>query len=618
MGLVLQSGMRRLFIALLLCVATAAYAQPVRGVIVKLRTAADATGREAPQAQRERVASVARDAGVSLHSHDAVGSRGHYLMRLPAAQQGATLETTLRRLRLHPDVLAVEPDVLLKPMAAPNDPSFAAQWHLQAPASFAGAMNAVGAWNTTTGTAAITVAVLDTGIRPHPDLAGRYWPGYDFVSEVDFANDGNGRDADPSDPGDWISAADAANPVFAGCSQANSSWHGTFIAGIIAAATNNGSFTSGITWNTKILPVRVSGKCGAFLSDILDAMRWAAGLSVAGVPANPNPARIINLSFGGDAACSASYQDVINEVTAAGTLVVVAAGNDSTLAKRPADCANVLAVGASNQQGTKASYSNVGPTIALIAPGGVTTSSVTSTGIISLGNSGTTSPGADNVTAKQGTSFSAPMAAGVAALMLAVNPSLSPAQLIARMKAGVRSHVFNVFLPNCSTSFAGSCNCNTSVCGAGLLDAPQAVTQAQAPAAVIAAVPTPLPGATISLDGRSSAASLGGASITAYAWSLQSGPSVTLLNAANAQASAALPGTAGTFVFKLRVTDSLGRSGEDSITVTSVAPVVVTTPSAGSSGGGGGGSVGWLWGLGLWAVALLSYRRAKRGPATGV
>ena len=605
----LQSGMRRFLFACLLCLcclpfAATAQTQPVRGLIIKLKPA-EGSQRETSQAVRERVAGVALGAGVALHSHDPIGSRGHHLMRLPAAQQGQALEATMRRLRLHPDVLAVEPDVRLMPMAVPNDPVYTQQWHLQAPSLFTGAINAAAAWNLTTGTTAITVAVLDTGIRPHPDLVGRYWPGYDFVSEVDFANDGNGRDPDPTDPGDWVSGADQSNAVFAGCSRVNSSWHGTFIAGLIAAATNNGSNGAGVDWNAKILPVRVSGKCGALLSDILDAMRWAAGLSVAGVPANPNPARIINLSFGGDSPCTASYQDVINEVTAAGVLVVVAAGNESGLARRPADCANVLAVGAVVQQGTKASYSNVGPTIGLVAPGGVTTSTVTSTGVISTANSGTTVPVSDSMTAKQGTSFSAPLAAGVASLMLAYNPALSPAQLIARMKAGVRPHAFNVFLPSCSTSFAGSCNCNTSVCGAGLLDAAAAVQQAGAPAAVIAAIATPLPGATINLDGRGSAA-VGGSSITAYAWSQVSGASVTLLNASSAQASAALPTAVGTFVFKLRVTDSLGRIGEDTITVTSVAPVV-----AGASGGGGG-ATGWFWGAGLWLLALAAFATGRR------
>ncbi len=620
----LQSGMRRLFCFLLLCTCLHGWAQPVRGVIVQLKAApANSAARESPQAATERehgrMAGVAREAGVKHLRHAGVGSPGHHLLRLPEAQQGEALQATLRRLRLHPDVLAVEPDVLLKPLAVvPNDPSFAGQWHLQT--AYTGTMNAQAAWARTTGTAAITVAVLDTGIRPHPDLAGRYWPGYDFVSEVDIANDGDGRDADPTDPGDWITSADLRNPVFSGCSVRASSWHGTFIASLIAANSNNGVGVAGVNWNAKILPVRVSGKCGAPLSDILDAMRWSAGLPVAGVPANPNRAQVINLSFGGDAPCSAAYQDVIDEVTAAGTLVVVAAGNDGSTAKRPADCAKVMAVGATIQSGTKAPYSNVGPTLALMAPGGITGGSasfpITATAILSASNSGTTASVADIYGTKQGTSFSAPLAAGVASLMLAVNPSLSPAQLVARMKAGVRAHGFNPFAPTCNSfGSANECNCTVAVCGAGLLDADLAVQQALSPAAVIAAVPAaPLPSTSVALDGRASAATAG-ASIVSYAWTQTAGSANTLLNANAALAQAALPGTAGTYVYTLKVTDSQGRTGEDTVTVTSVAPVVLTVPSAATSGGGGG-ALDWFWAGCLGVLALCCYLKRSDSQKT--
>jgi serine protease len=613
---VLKSRMFRCFHllwpALLLAFSFQAGAQPVRGLIVKLKPDAEASGaRESAQAVRDRLASAARGAGLGLYQQRSVGN-AHQLVRLARPLEGAALERIISSLRQNPDVASVEPDVLMKRLAMPNDTYYASsQWNLQAPSAYAAAINMPPAWDRSTGSAGITVAVLDTGIlKAHPDLQGRYWPGYDFVSEVEYANDGDGRDPDPSDPGDWVSSADktASPALFGSCKVEASSWHGSFIAGQIAAVTNNAMGIAGITWNGMVLPVRVSGKCGAFLSDILDAMRWAAGLSVSGVPNNPNPARIINLSFGGDIACTASYQDVINEVTAAGALVVVAAGNDGGQAKRPADCQNVLAVGAVRSDGLKTSYSDIGTTLRLMAPGG-SVSSGTCTGacIYSVSNTGTTSPLTSTYRSEQGTSFSAPQAAGVAALMLALNPALTPPQLITRMQAGARPHIFNASYPSCSngSSNNGVCNCTADTCGAGLLDASNATFQAANPAAVIAGVGTPVAGSTLTLDGRASAATTG-AVLIGYQWSQVSGAAVSIQNPFTALASVALPAQAGTFVFKLVVTDSTGRSGQDVLTVTS-------TAASSGGGGGGGGATGWLWGAGLWGWALLlGWRRLRR------
>jgi serine protease len=326
------------------------------------------------------------------------------------------------------------------------------------------------AWDRTTGASSATVAVLDTGVRfTHPDLQGRLHAGYDFVSEVDYANDGNGRDADPSDPGDWVSSTDLRNAVFNECQVENSSWHGTFIAGQIAAAANNSQGITGINWTGKVLPVRVSGKCGALLSDILDAMRWSAGLSVAGVPTNTNPARIINLSFGGDTPCTKGYQDTIDEIGRAGALLVVAAGNSSKALTRPADCVGVLAVGAAQADGAKTYYSDFGSNVALMTPGGDPTP--TSLRIYSTTNSGTQGPVSDTYGYKIGTSFSAPIAAAVASLMLSIDGTLTPAKIIERMKASARPHVSSAAYPQCATGVTVACNCTTSTCGAGLLDA---------------------------------------------------------------------------------------------------------------------------------------------------
>ncbi len=613
------------------------WAQPVSGLIVKLKPGAvlEAGAFESPQIaraaqanhERERARSVASDAGVVLRQHAHVGA-GHHLLSLPVAQQGDALEATIRRLRLHPEVLHVEADERQRIQTTPNDTSFALQTHLGAPSSYASGLNMPLAWNRTTGTA-VVVAVLDTGVRlNHPDLVGKMLPGYDFVSEVNYANDGNGRDSDASDPGDWVTSAETKTALFASCDVAASSWHGTFIAGQIAAATNNGAGIAGVNWNAKILPIRVSGKCGALLSDILDAMRWAAGLAVAGVPNNPNPARVINLSFGGSQPCSAAYQDVINEVTNAGTLVVVAAGNsygvgDTMQLKRPADCQRVLAVGAVQRDGAKTNYSYVGANMGLMAPGGSQ-----GAGLYSTLNSGLSVPVTDGYGTKIGTSFSAPLAAGVASLMLAANPSLTPALLISRLKASTRPHAFSSFLPSCSSVLTSACNCTTALCGAGMLDALEALSLASTASAVIGQVSTSVViGATLILDASQSTA-LGNATILSYAWDFvgaSNGASVQTPSASRTILS--LP-QIGVVNVRLRITDSAGNVAEDTVAITVALQAATTastnmptpTGATGSSGanpgGSGGGSTGAWWALGLWilVVGLVWRGQTKKRP----
>lgn len=634
------------------------WAQPISGLIVKLKPGAvlGAGAFETPQAasnarakhERERARSVASDAGVGFRQHAHVGA-GHHLLSLPAPQHGAALEATLRRLRLHPEVLHVEVDERQRIQATPNDTNFSLQTHLAAPSAYASGLNLPLAWDRTTGTA-VVVAVLDTGVRlNHPDLTGKLLAGYDFVSEVDFANDGDGRDGDPADPGDWVSFSDQQLTLFSSCERTDSSWHGTFIAGQIAAATNNGTGIAGVNWNAKILPVRVSGKCGALLSDILDAMRWAAGLTVAGVPDNPNPARIINLSFGGSQPCSASYQDVIDEVTNAGALVVVAAGNsygtgDTMQLKRPGDCQRVLAVGAVQKNGAKTDYSYVGPNMGLMTPGGSF-----GAGLYSTLNSGLTSPTSDSYGTKVGTSFSAPLAAGVASLMLAVNPALTPALLVTRLKASARPHIFNSNLPSCANTPSTACNCNTALCGAGLLDADSALRMAMLPAAVIgqalantsnvsssaAIVATPslvaassfpnasvgsvstnvVVGTTLTLDATRSSAT-GTATLIAYAWGFVGanyGASVQNPNAAKTILT--LP-QVGVVNLRLRVTDSAGVIGEDIVGISVTLPVSTPNSTSLPTKGSGGGSTGAWWALGLWVLVLVVFWRSRRNKRT--
>jgi len=453
---------------------------PVSGAIVKWAAPGRVMVQGASERSDERAARVLAAAGLSVSIQKpsrALGTDRH-LITWAEPLQGAGLEQALARLRAQPEVLAVEPDVRIRRQAVtPNDPGYSLQWHLAAPTIHPAALNMPAAWDRSTGNTSVTVAVLDTGVRKsHPDLQGRLLNGHDFVSEIEYANDGDGRDTDASDPGDWVSFNDLVSQpaVFAGCPVEDSSWHGTFIAGQIAASTNNSQGVAGIDWRARLLPVRVSGKCGALLSDLLDGMRWAAGLAVAGAPINTQPARVINLSFGGDAPCSAIYQDVIDEITAVGSLLVVAAGNGNGALRRPADCARVLTVGAVQFNGLKASYSNVGANTALMAPGGDE-----AFGIYSTSNAGTHLPGVDQYGFKLGTSFASPQAAAVAALMLAVHPALTPAQLIELLKASARPHVFVSGFASCGIGNPEVCNCTRTSCGAGLLDADRALALAQ-------------------------------------------------------------------------------------------------------------------------------------------
>lgn len=581
------------------------------------RERAQARWKAASNETRERTRRLAHDVGLSLRGTGEAGNAA--LLKFERPLQGRSLEDAMRRVRLHPDVAWVEPNVFVKRLQAvvpvvPNDTSFGLQWHLQIPGpGNLAAMNLPNAWSQTTGSVvpSVVVAVVDGGVRrDHPDLAAlgtRLLNGYDLVSELAVANDGDGRDADASDPGDWVSAADAQTPLFAACDVTDSSWHGTFITGQIAAVTNNAQGVAGINWGARILPVRVAGKCGALVSDLLDGVRWAAGLPVVGVPTNTTPARVINLSFGGDAPCSAAYQNTIDAATSAGALVVVAAGNGRGALNRPADCQRVMAVASVRKDGAKADYSSFGPHVALSAPGG-SNEGGNPTMIFSTDNPGFTNPVAYSALPnplthygyKQGTSFSVPQAVGVASLMLSVNSALSPSALIDRMKQGARPHL-SAGLGVCALPTSVACNCTTATCGAGLLDAATSVQLATGPAAVITPIGTVNPGTSISLNGTASVA-LAGTVIDSYLWTQVSGPTVAIGTPQSAVAGVSLSSTEATYVFKLTVSDNFTpteRIGSDTVTVVAAYPV-----AASSSGGGGGGSTSLFWGMALWAWVL--------------
>lgn len=365
---------------------------------------------------------------------------------------------------------SAEPDRVLQATSTPNDPLFPIQWSLGSPTvgSVKGA-NVPNAWDITQGDPNLVVAVLDTGQLNHADLAGKFVPGYDMISSTPVANDGGGRDANPADPGDWITSGEAAGGFFGGCRVTNSSWHGTHVAGTIGARTNNGAGIAGVNPESKIQHVRVLGKCGGFTSDIADAIRWAAGLPVAGAPINPTPARVINMSLGGSGSCSSVMQSAITAATAAGTIVVVAAGNSNANASlfNPANCANVITVASTGKAGKKAYYSNFGSIVDIAAPGGDTIADAGDT-ILSTLNTGTTSPGADAFVKYQGTSMATPAVAGVVSLMLSVKPTLTFNQVLSTLKST-------------ATKFPalGAGSCTSTTCGKGIVNAAFAVATAK-------------------------------------------------------------------------------------------------------------------------------------------
>ncbi len=436
---------------------------PTDQLIIRYKASAlapNAAGVTGPM-QMQRLSDAA---GAHLTYLRAMSGDAHVL-RLEHRTSLVEAQAMADRLSYLPEVAYAAPDAIMVHTIAPNDPMYGSQWHYFAPAANYYGINAPAAWDVTTGSTGVVVAVVDTGITNHADLAGRTVSGYDFINDVQVANDGNGRDSDPSDPGDWITVWEAGpGSYFYGCTVSDSSWHGTHTAGTIGASGNNGLGVAGINWISKILPARVLGKCGGYTSDIVDGMRWAAGLAVAGVPNNSNPAKVINISLGGSGACDATWQGAVNAIVAAGTTIVVAAGNDNTNASTfvPGNCNGVITVAATNRNGSRAGYSNYGSAVEVSAPGGYQTNPNDPNGILSTLNTGTQGPVADTYTYYQGTSMAAPHVAGVVSLLYSLNPSLTPAQVL-------------TILQNTVTGFPTGSTCNTSICGRGIVNAGAAV-----------------------------------------------------------------------------------------------------------------------------------------------
>lgn len=382
-------------------------------------------------------AATLRAAGVTLQRVRS-GAFGFALYRAPQDTLRAASETdVVAALSARSDVAGVVPNVVLRAFAVPNDPLHAIQWDQ-------GMMRLETAWNVTTG-ASMPVAVVDTGIVSHPDLQGKLLPGFDFVADEDNAGDGDGIDADPTDEGN------------------GSDYHGSHVAGIVGAGTNNGRGIAGASWGAKIVPVRVLGAEGGSLLDIVNGIAWAAGEPVDGAPRNANPAKVINLSLGGGVACAPVLQDFFDELAAGGVTVIAAAGNEDEDARNsfPANCDNVIVVGAVGPDGKRAPYSNYGATVDVMAPGGNTDLSITIGGKVLPGGVYSTildEDGEPVYAPYQGTSMAAPQVAGLVALLKSVQPNITPSQILARLKS--TSHPV-------SNAACGV----TNGCGAGIVDA---------------------------------------------------------------------------------------------------------------------------------------------------
>ncbi|WP_445767102.1 S8 family peptidase [Rheinheimera sp.] len=411
------------------------------------------------KAQRmlEKAQRFSSRAGENMRFVRGMGLSKHAVFRAERKLSKQETQRMLQLLSQDDEIEQVEEDVMLRPTATPNDTQYSSQWHYY---EATGGLRAPAAWDNATGQG-VVVAVLDTGYRPHADLNANILPGYDMISDSFVGNDGNGRDNDARDPGDWTNAGECGNgypPSFQG-----SSWHGTHVAGTIAAVTNNNNGVAGVAYNAKIVPVRVLGKCGGYTSDIADGIIWASGGTVSGVPANANPADVINMSLGGGGACSSTTQTAINTARNNGTVVVIAAGNDNDNANNynPGNCSGVVNVASTGRNGGRAYYSNYGTSIDVAAPGGAMNSANDPNGILSTYNTGSTTPGSDSYGYLQGTSMAAPHVAGVAALIKQVKPTATPDQIEQILKSTTRS-------------FPATC----SGCGTGIVDANAAVLNA--------------------------------------------------------------------------------------------------------------------------------------------
>jgi serine protease len=500
---------------------------------------------------------------VSSNTHVALTSR-----RMSRVEMSAFA----RRLQRDPQVAYVEVDERVTAQLAPNDTDFAArQWSLQSVTAGTGAANFSTAWDSATG-AGVIIAQLDGGFRPHADLFPNVLPGYDFVSAdpsgaFTTANDGDGRDSDARDPGDWSNQGD--------CTPANSSWHGTHVAGIIAAVGNNSSGVAGGAFNARLLPIRVLGVCGGYVSDIAAAMRWAVGLPVPGVPDNTQVAKVLNLSLGRFGSCSEAFKGAVDEVLATGGVIVAATGNDRARAiLQPANCPGVIAVTAHTIDGDNASYANIGTGTVISAPGGGNGAAIVGDGrlIYSTSNTGLTTPVADRIEGKSGTSMATAHVSAVAALMFQLKPTITPNEVMSRLVNAARPHP------------AGSYCVGLQTCGAGLVDAGATVGDVLADNAPVVAVRNSAGevasrGTNVQLIGTALMGRLG-LGIQSVSWHQTAGPNVPLTGANTGTASFVVPQAGNSFTFRFSALDQNGTSAHMDLTVPANNSAPVLAPIA--------------------------------------
>lgn len=678
---------------LLFALAAAALAVPVAAqtpadaearVIVRFKPQADsvrakrlslrATRGEAREIAQTRATALGMRTGHALRAGLSLDERTHVV-----TAAGMTAAQLVSKLSADSEVELVAVDGRRQHLAVPNDPLFGGatvnpegvtggipsrtidQWYLKAPSSTPGqvvsSVNAPAAWDITAGLSNTTVvAVLDTGVRlDHPDLSDQFVAGYDMIGygspgtmSTAIANDGGGHDNDPSDPGDWVSSADVSGgSLGTGCTSSNvgnSTWHGTRVSGLIVAKANNGQGLAGLGWSgtaqgglLKVLPVRVLGKCGGYDSDIMAGMKWAAGIDVPGIAANPNKAKVLNLSLGGTGSCGTTgtgglYRDTISQVNATGATVVIAAGNSEGQAVGlPGNCPGVVSVAALRHVGTKVGFSSIGPEVTIAAPGGNCINIVSGQPclypMVSTTNRGTTTPiandeGYTNSNASVGTSFSAPVVSGIVGLMAAVRPALTSAEATAALKLTARTFPTSGGSTGISACAAPSstvqdeCYCTKTTCGAGMVDAAAAVAAAKALNNATVTITPSAATLTATQSGTLTAAITGlasGKTVAATAWSVLSGTGVVtgFSSGANTATATLTPTAAGTFSVQADVTDSDGYVHSQTATVTVAAAPVVTPPgnTGGSGGGGGGGSASLAW---LASLLLAAFSLRKR------
>jgi serine protease len=318
----------------------------------------------------------------------------------------------LQALRARADVVHADLNYIRRPQLEPNDPHYPRQWHYAL-------IGLPKAWKITTGRPEVIVAVVDSGVfMAHPDLQENLLDsGYDFVRNVRSANDGDGIDPDPDDPGDSTVPG-------------QSSFHGTHVAGTIAAVTDNGRGVAGAAPNVRLMPLRVCGIEGCTSYDVMQAVRYAVGMSNDSGTLPPQPANVINISLGGGG-YSQAERNLVDEVRRRGALVAAAAGNsNSTAPSYPAAYEGVLSVGAVDARRQRAYYSNYGPHLSLMAPGGDTSRDDTGDGVPDgvLSTLATDRDGTRRAAYGyyQGTSMAAPHVSGVIALMKSVYSDLTP------------------------------------------------------------------------------------------------------------------------------------------------------------------------------------------------